>query len=794
MNETDTIHVICQAHLDLAWLWRWRESWSEALNNVTTVVRLMEKYPQLTFSYSNAVIYQWVKESAPGLFREIQTLVRQGRWEVVGGWWVEADCNLPSGESLVRQALYGKRFIRDHFDRDVKIGYCPDAFGHCAELPRILKSTGYDYYVFSKPRLNEDFPHLFRWCASDGSEIVTWRMYGGYATGPNDTRQSLEVLIRQSAKNNFAADCRHTALFIGLGDHGGGPGEEQIRKVIELSDCRDLPVIKFSTLDGFFAELHKDGVLSVLPRFRGELVPHNIGCYSACGRIKELNRRTEIAMREAETLAVLSEQLGYVEYPGEKLEEAWKNLLFNQFHDIIAGTCIAACYDEAEEALGASLHAARTIVAENLHRISYAVNTSKLKNNAIFIFNPLPWPRESIVALDMFTAIDGAGGPAINSVMDCSSGERMPVQFAPADSPYGPWLKPWEKLLVKTVLPPYGYTLLELSSEKMPPPEPLPHSPVWDRCAFLKPPGLIVGSDNSDVFAHGLDSFRTEWKPVVFENEFVLERGPVRFRTRRCGVFEKSELNLEMITLPGSDLTELSIYGQWRETDQLLKFELPVAMSHLRAVYQTPYGHIVRPMDRQEVSGHGWCALNGDYEGEPCTVGLINSGVYSFDTTDSSIRLTLRRSVEGPSYHAFRYSLEEGKKYLDQGAFALRILVVVMRAPFDSVRLDKLTMEFQHPAHALMETMHPGSLPDHVSFFEVESSGSIFCAWKKAENQLGFILRLQESSGMPGTARIFSAVFKIDEVIELSAFALQTIRIAPHSGKWRFWKVNGLEE
>lgn len=792
MNKEKTIHIISQAHLDLAWMWSWREAWSEALNNITTVVRLMEKYPQLTFSYSNAIIYKWMLESAPKLFEKVQTLVAEGRWEVVGGWMVEADCNLPSGESLLRQAIYGKAFIKEHFNVDVKIGYCPDAFGHCGELPKILKENGFEHYVFSKPRYGENFPHYFRWRASDGSEITTWRIHGGYATGPNDTAATLTESLHYAAKANFPTNCSDTAFFLGLGDHGGGPSEEQIKVVIELDKNPNLPNIKFSTLRDMFHSLNTSCPHDELPIIQNELQPHNIGCYSANGRIKKLNRKTELLIRTAESVSAISSMVFDDEYPENDLQKAWSNLLFNQFHDILAGTCVPACYEEAEESLGSARHAAKEIIFTKLHQMARSVDTSHVTNNAIFAFNPLPHKRRVTLALDMFPTIDGNHGPIITCAIDPETTNRLPIQFAKADCPYGPWNMPWKKLLLSVELPPCGYKSLELKAEPIE--GGVVHNPTIslknnsntmrfsslrtsDETEWLKDNGisLVKCGDHSDTFGHGVISFISDGvEQIPQSGSQDSESGPLRWKTSLRGETDASALEMNVFSYAGESFLDLTISGTWNEKNKILKLAISSAIEKPEVFNQTPFGALKRDADGAEVVGQAWTAITGKLDGRDHTLVIINSGIHSFDATDDTLHLTLRRSVQSTHYGEFQRSEEDGRIYLDQGEFSETLRIIPMNGKLNKGAIEKLSQEFQFKAVALIDTAHEGDAPMLNSFLSLTSKNATMVALKQPENEGGIEMRFLEHSGVKENVKVECKTLGVECSISMKPFQLKT--------------------
>ena len=383
--RTRVMHMIGYSHIDAAWLWPWRDGSNLALTTFRSALDRMIETPDFCYSHSSSAHYRWAQKADPQMFAEIQERVRQGRWEVVGGWPVEADCNLPGTESFVRQSLYGKQYCRQALGVDVKIGLNPDSFGHAAGLPTILRRSGYGYYVFMRPQPEEEavpLPLLFRWEGPDGSRVLTLRLWKGYDHGSESIRPASEAI--------FAPGFDHAALFLGVGDHGGAVTKEQIREIIALRKDRDLPELRFSTLHDFFAAVESSAAFSSLPVIKGELQHHARGCYSANGEGKILNRRAERGLTEAETISLMANRSAGHAYPGEEYAEAWWKVCFNQFHDMMAGTSLYSDYQDVRDSLGSACETAQTNTIEALEVMARRVDLSGVPESAVFLFNPLP--------------------------------------------------------------------------------------------------------------------------------------------------------------------------------------------------------------------------------------------------------------------------------------------------------------------------------------------------------------------------------------------------------------------
>ena len=318
------LYVIGNSHMDPIWLWRLREGRSTWLNTCRSVVRIMKKYPFLKFCRSSSSCYEWIEACDPALFEEIRLLIGAGRWEPVGGWVEQSDTIITPGEVLFRQAEFGRRYFREKFGCDIRIGYSVDSFGQNAGLPKILNATGFDRYVFMRPMAEEKtMPYLFRWRGDGGSEVVTLRVRQAYCTMPGwkEKTQLFDWIDRLIAEGD-----EHQTFFFGVGDHGGGIYERQLEWLLEAAETRD---IEFSTLAHYFDTIER----TELPVYEGELTHHSPGCYSAVSMVKRQFAAVERSLFKAEKL-VLESPGPDAEADTAKLDDAWNQFLFNYFHDV----------------------------------------------------------------------------------------------------------------------------------------------------------------------------------------------------------------------------------------------------------------------------------------------------------------------------------------------------------------------------------------------------------------------------------------------------------------------------
>ena len=346
MHEPDfKIFAIGNAHIDPVWQWRKAEGHQEVLATFRSALDRLHEFPSVCFISSSAQFYEWVEESDPDMFTEIKRLVREGRWIPVGGWWVECDVNCPMGESLVRQGLYAQKYFIRHFG-PVRVGFSPDTFGHPWTLPQILKKQGMDSYFYMRPEMHEkrDTPApVFQWVGPDNSSVIAVAILNSYcATDQNIAERIAEYIERFS---QTLPHCKSAAVFYGVGNHGGGPTVSVIRKIKELQ--AQQPAIHFASPEQYIATLCDN--TKPLPAVRDELQHHARGCYSACSSIKMWDRRTAAALITAEKIASLAYVLANDRYTMSAFRESWKKVLFNQFHDLLAGTSVEEAYDDAEQ-------------------------------------------------------------------------------------------------------------------------------------------------------------------------------------------------------------------------------------------------------------------------------------------------------------------------------------------------------------------------------------------------------------------------------------------------------------
>ncbi len=774
------IHIIGYSHIDAAWLWPWRDGSDTVLTTFRSALNRISETPGFCYTHSSSAHYRWVERADPGMFAEIKQRIGEGRWEVVGGWPVEPDCNIPATESFVRHSLYGKGYCQRALGADVKIGFNPDSFGHAAGLPSILKHAGYGYYVFMRPQEHEmNLPLLFWWEAADGSRVLTLRIWHSYDGGPD--------LIQPAATGAFAPGLDHAAFFLGVGDHGGAVTKEQIRQILALQQDPTLPQLRFSTVRDFFAAVENSPAFASLPVVRTELQHHARGCYSANGEGKFLNRRAERSLGESETISLVANLSAGRAYTTDQYAEAWWKVLFCQFHDMMAGTSLSSDYQDVRDSVGYACEVAQTSKVEALEMMAKRVDLSNVQEGAVFLFNPLPWKRKALV--EYYTERDPSRTSPITH-LSSKSGDKIPVQWRPSASMtnFFPRLSAWVEL------PPCGYKVFELAHGESPAPEAygefvtvsdsgfgISSLKAQDGAELLAAPiGLVVISDTSDTWAHGINQFRQEMGRPMLVSSTVIENGPVTRVTRHRASWQNSEIVLDIAQFAGLDFVELRFVIDWHEHEQILKLEIPTALAQPKFFAKVPGQVLERHTNGEEEPYQDWGAVQGKIGNADYTVALLNNSTYSYDCLNGLYRTILIRSAPFARHNPNQVPHDDNNAWQDQGRQERTFWLLGGRGGYADFALDRRAEELQTPAEYVMDSAHHGTEPWEQSFLEVTPANVWVLAIKRAEqSQQQTILRLQERAGKATQAKINSGPLALDHTIELAPWELKTLLITP---------------
>jgi alpha-mannosidase len=814
--QSATFHLTGNSHIDAAWLWPWTETVDVVKRTFGTALQLMYEYPNYTYTQSAAAYNEWMAQKYPDLNDQIKQRIQEGRWEIVGGMWVEPDLNMPDGESLVRQLLVGKRWYKQAYGVDVRIGWNPDSFGYTWQLPQIYKKSGVDYFVTQKMTWNDtnQLPFkLFWWESPDGSKVLSYFPHD-YA---NDNLNPVRLADDLATARTRATGMTDMMDLYGVGDHGGGP----TRAILDEGEAWTpgspvplavpspvMPKFQWGTAQTYFSSIEKQiapesktwdyssiakgytpppavpGQVSI-PTWKSELYfEYHRGVMTTQANHKRNMRESSEEILNAEKWSSLA-WLDGKPYPGAELTEDWKKVLFNQFHDLAAGSGIGVIYKDAQKDYDVVRWSTNEIRSGALETVAERINTevkaretsTRLpdKSIPIVIFNPLGWERSGYVTVNVqapdsrranFTVEDATGGAVSDEVISVDQ------QTGVAEL----------KLHVAHV-PALGYRVLKVFSTyggAESAPSRLVHAEntggeitlqnLLLRVSVDKQTGCITSIYNTlskfetlapgacgnelqafkdtpkDYDAWNIDPGTLDVPPTLLTKADSVELvdGTTTHPFARVTRSWQSSKFVQTISLgEKSDYVDVDNEIDWHETHVLLKAAFPVAVTSDHATYEIPYGTIERTTKRTnswekaqfEVPAQQWADLGDGAHG----LSVINESKFGYDAAGSVLRLTLLRSPKWPDpeadmgHHHFHYAL-----YPHAGTWQQAMTV-------------RHGFEHNYPLTAVVTTAHPGELPASHSFVSVSPDNVVLTAVKKAEDSNALIFRVYEWAGKAAT-------------------------------------------
>ncbi|MCC6418005.1 MAG: alpha-mannosidase [Gemmataceae bacterium] len=783
MQDRRILHLVGQAHLDPVWLWPWQEGCSEALTTVQSAVNCLEAEADLCFTRSSAAIYRWVEAADPALFARVRALVQAGRWEIVGGWIEQPDCNLPATEAFVRQSLLGKAYFQRTFGVDVRIGYNVDSFGHAAGLPQLLHRAGFTHYVMMRPQAWEMYlPLLFWWESTDGSRVLTWRLPQNYGQPPQADTAAFTAELHRAVASAFPAGARHGLFFYGVGNHGGGPTRRQIEVLRRHQEDPALPELRFSTVGRFFAALAADGALADLPTVRGELNRHAPGCYSAHRRIKQDNRRTERALVTAEGLLTAGALSLPTAAPVPALEGAWTRLLFNQFHDILAGTCTASNDAAIRDRFGAAADEANEVAGLALRRLARAVDARGVPEGSLLVWNPLPWPRPAVISFDAFVAPHGDA--AIQRLVAVDDDAEFPVQWTAAETCFGPMGSRWQRLNAVVPLPACGYRLFRLDHGA---PAGTAAPTVGSIAARSDAPGLAeplpvglgVWADPGDTWGHRLHGYDERLGAPTLLETVELEAGIWRRTVRQRARWGASDLLIYFRRWAHRPGIEITVRCNWQEAGAILRLELATGLVDVTSVAAVPGAIVERPDNAGEQPANDWVAATGRRkDGTRHSCLLVSDGSLSYCTANGTLQVIVARSAFYAHHRPQSPPDPWENARLDLGWHEARFWLHDGLGEPAALNPGRFAADMLNPPLPAADSAHPGTLPTSGSILEVEAANLNLTACKLSADGRAWIVRLQETRGTPVTCDLRSTLpVRRTWRVAVGAWALATFRL-----------------
>ena len=794
------IHMIGQAHIDPVWLWPWPEGLAVVLTTFRSALDRMKEDPEFVFTASSAQFYQWVADSDPQMLAEIRRRVADGRWDVVGGWWVEPDVNMPSGEALVRQGLYGQLTLRRLLGRGATVAYNPDSFGHPGTLPQILKLQEMSDYVFMRPKPNEKAlpSRLFWWEAPDGTRVLAYRIPMEY-NDEGDVRGRILDMIHEPQP------ARDVMAFYGVGDHGGGATKQNLRSIEQIRGEAGAPKLIYGGPDEYFAEVRKSDTSS-LPVVKDDLQHHSVGCYTAESEMKKSNRAAELALLDAEKLSAVGAAAWGAAYPKAEFTRAWEKVLFLQFHDSLAGTALPEHYaTTAREGYGYAMSVAHNALYEAAQRVAWQIPTTDPDSQYLVAFNLQAWPVTAWLEYDLEW---NTSNPAI---VEDENGRQLAHQWIPATSE----VQERKRLVVEAPLPAFGYRQLRIRRGQ---PETAASRlsvdqhgmanehlrvtvgadgtiGIYDNDAqrrVFQGSGAraLVMDDPSDTWSHDVRAYDRQIGVFGNASVRVVERGPLRGRVQVKTTYGASALTVDWLLYAGSRTLEARVTLDWREHRKMLKFSFPVAVAAPVATYEVPYGSIARPANGDESPGQRWIDVSAGDGGYGLSA--INDAKYGYSVGGSDMRISLVRGA--PYAHHQPAVLDPNREHIwqDQGVQTFRILLVPHKGTWKDANIPRAAEEFTAAAPIVWQGIHAGSSPPADSFLSVDARDIVITAIKQAEDGDGLVMRGFETTGRPASASIDLRFLHKKWTGAFRPYEIKTLRVNAATGEVR--QVNALEE
>ena len=743
------VSVICigHTHIDVAWLWTLDQTREKVQRSFATVLQLMKRYPEYRFMSSQAQLYAYLKEESPETYEEVKAMVAAGRWEVEGAMWVEADCNLSSGESLVRQILYGKRFFKNEFGVDSRVLWLPDVFGYSAALPQILKKSGVDRFVTSKISWSEtnQMPYdMFRWRGIDGTEIFSWFLTAqpkkrgqapvNYTTYVSTNEPAMIAGTWERFQQKEFAD--QVINTFGWGDGGGGPTAEmlEMRRRMEngIGEC---PNARIGTVTEFLDHVTQAEYDPRLPVWSGELyLEFHRGTYTSIAKNKRNNRKSEFAYQQAEWMSSMGSILLGSPYAQERLNKGWERVLLYQFHDIIPGSSIKEVYDDCDRIYPLVLKNAGEVIETARKKIADNINTQ----GGVLVFNPHSFACSGTV---------------------CVNGVTRYVEHIPAKG-YAV-VRPKE---IRNAVHAECY-LLENDYLRVRFDENYHIVSIYDKDVGREVINIHKGVGNQfevyedfpkDFDAWEISNYYKEKRYCVNDVQSV---EVVKDGTRAGFVITRKFLDstFKQTIWMYEDVKKIDFETEvdWKQEHLLVKTAFPVGINSDRATYEIQFGAVERPTHANtswdaakfEVCGHKYC----DYSEYGYGVALLNDCKYGHDIHDGVMRLTLIKSATHPNpdadrcKHIFTYSLvpHEG----DYRAAGIVQLAYALNDPMQAYPIDQQI----------------GILPDSFSLVTLSRPNVIMETVKKEECGDGFVMRMYEAYNQQTTVDV-SFGFAVNQV------------------------------
>lgn len=811
------IHLVCNAHLDPVWLWEWEEGAAEAISTFRVAADFCEEYEGFVFNHNEVILYQWIEEYEPALFERIKALVQAGKWHIMGGWYLQPDCNMPSGESMVRQILAGRKYFLEKFHVMPSTAMNVDPFGHSRGMVQILAKAGFDSYIVGRPYPNElPLPaEDFTWVGLDGSKIAVHRLFSGYLSLRGQAHSKVGWWIDGNK------DRETSMIFWGIGNHGGGPSRVDMKNLEELAQKQEEFHIFHSTPEQYFAEVKERGM--ELPEFRGSLNPCFTGCYTSQIRIKQKHRQLENALFLLEKMAGAAAMNNLMKYPRKELEDILRDLLTSEFHDILPGSSIQPVEEMSVRLLDHGLEIASRLKARAFFALAKGQPKAEEGEIPVLVYNPHPYKVRGNFEVEFQLPDQNWDGPYTQPVL-YRNGERIPSQIEKEHSNLN---LDWRKhMIFAAELEPSSMSRFDCKIVRLEA-RPVPHWEKTDGMLVFRNESMeamincstglldryrvhgvdvleknafmpVVMTDTDDSWGTGVTKYRdvagefalmppdkgTAFSGVRqgnLESVRVIEDGEVRTVVEALFCYQHSFLCLTyMLPKRGAELG-VHVRVFWNEKSCMLKIRVPTVWRDVRYAGQTMFGVQPLPADGSESAAQKWTAAVSDERGMALTV--INDCIYGSDFEEGTMHLTLLRSSPYAALTLGDRPLVVQDRFLPRMDQGERVFSFWMQAGEKTERLrqvDREALAYNEKPFAL--SFFPGGEGTEPQYrLQLTDSVVQMSAFKMAECSEDYIIRLFEPTGEERCTTLTIEALQISQEIHFNAFEIKTLRLHKES-------------
>lgn len=803
------VFMICNAHLDPVWQWEWEEGAAEAISTFRIAAEFCEEYDGFIFNHNEALLYRWVEEYEPALFERIKVLVKKGRWHIMGGWYLQSDCNIPSGESFVRQILEGHKYFLEKFGVVPQVANSFDAFGHSRGLVQILAKSEYKGYIFCRP--TGDVSGLpgdrFIWKGFDGSTVMAQRMPMMYSGGAvNKLKITMDTY----------PDKDSIPCLWGMGDHGGGPSRIDIESLNKAaSDMAPEVIVKHSTPEAFFEQVEKSH--EELPVFEGELNPWGVGCYTSQIKLKQKYRAIENQLYSVERMCSAAQVSGVMSYPKNELEEVQRDMLMCQFHDILAGTSILSGEQGALRTLDHGLDILSKLRARAFFALAANQRKARPDEIPIMIYNPHPFKIEGDFECEMM--LWGGSFDEVFSVPQVyRDGEALPTQFEKEQSNLS---MDWRKRVVfHAVLEPMQmnrfdckytrlerkpaitsqedncYIYLEGGDTQLRINKNTGYIDSWmsaGRQYLSQSISLDVIADSADPWEMSVNYINTVvgrfslLSPVECAEASgvkeplravrVIENGSVRTVVEAALGYNRSRAFINYIVSKVTGEVKIKVRLQWAELQKMVKLRMPAAIENACCMGQTAYGVQNLPVDGRENVSQKYILLKG----KDCALAVANDCIYGSCVKDGALSLSLIRSAAYCAHPIFDRPLVPQDRYMphmDLGESLFEFVIKCGRLEDVEDMIPRIADVLNEKPYALSyfpsgtKNNEGNECPLFLEGDQIELS-----VFKQAEDGKGYIVRLFNPFEREAEADIVSPLIGEKFVLRLAPYEIKTLRL-----------------